>query len=196
MDRRLTLLTSLVLATATGGCTVVAGASRAHSGATSCMSSRGPSAADILIGSVVGGVLMATLDEDDSSAWYAIPIVFLTSGILGSISAYSCRSGDGDGGIAQRGTPEQYNESSEATTTSAGDDPAPGTRDATPEETGITTVGPKADLRLDPSYRPKDAPSPAEEKRIACHVNPLTPCPENESCVLVDKDHGYCVTDC
>jgi hypothetical protein len=150
---------------------------------------------DLVIGLVAAAGISATIEEDDSPAWFILPGVFLTSGVIGTITAYRCRNPGRDQGTAQKGTPTQYYAPSEVTAPPAGDDPAPGTRDATPEETGITTTGPKADLRLAPTYRPEEAPPPTEDKRIACHVNPLTPCPENESCVLVDKDHGYCVPD-
>ena len=187
------MLVTLLVATQ-ASCAAVASAGAGHGLRSGCIDNPGFGAVDLVLGSVAAAALLASGEVEDSPAWLILPGVFLASGIIGSISAYSCRS-------ANRG------EAAKAAPTILyvpADPPPPEdtstTRDATREEIGLPVPAagaPGPDLRLDPDYQPTRAPAsaPVEDTRIACRINPLSPCPPDQSCVLVEAETGYCVPD-
>ena len=192
MSSRAALVT-LLLATQ-ASCAAIASAGAGHGLRAGCNDNPAYGGVDLVLGTVAAAGLLASGEVEDSPAWLILPGVLLASGIIGSISAYSCRSANR--GEAAKAAP---------TILYVPADPSPPaetstTRDATPEEIGhpVPAAGaPGPDLRLDPDYQPTRAPAPApvEDTRIACRINPLVPCPPDQSCVLVEAESGYCVPD-
>jgi hypothetical protein len=190
---------TLLITAMTSGCTLLASANANHMHHGGCMDTPVPASIDLVIGAVTTVALLATGKVDESAAWLIPGGVFLTTGVIGSITAYSCRHNYEPTGVAAQGTPAQYygppTMTGTATTTGL-DPPEPTARDATAAEIGLPPPStPKADLRLGPGYTPTHPAPPAEDPRVKCQIHPVTVCPDKQSCVLVEGDHGYCVPD-
>ena len=183
-------LRGLALATALmhSGCAFVAAAAFNHGRpSNSCMDSPAPGGIDLVIATAGAAAFLATGKAEEQPAYLIIPGVFLMSGLIGSASAYSCRNRKGVG--EQPGEPIVY-----PTIDPTPPDEPSTARDATPEELGISVPG-GAPLRIAPTSTPPEPAPGKPDTRIKCSINPLTPCPEDHSCVLVEGEHGYCVRD-
>lgn len=180
---------------AQSGCSALAASVMNHnSRGTSCMDEPIFPAIDLIGGSLGALALVYTEKTDESPGWLAVPGVFLLSGVIASFTVYACRHPDPDettGGVARPATPDAYELPPNNAIPQDRTDEESDVRDATLEERGMTVppFEPVKDVEKAP------APLPQPTVSIKCSINPLTQCPEGQSCVLVDGDRGFCRPD-
>jgi hypothetical protein len=149
LSHAFTVLVALV-ALLGSGCALLASANAAHSHITPCV--RDPSFAVVdfgLAGASTGAVIL-TDAVDDSVAWMLAPATFVSSGLIGAISADRCRK------RARRV------EAAAPIYRPVEPPAAPTLPAATPEDLGLVPADPAAppvNLRLDPSFDPSFDPS-------------------------------------
>lgn len=196
----------LLLALSTSGCALLASANAHHnSGGTACIESPAPATIDLVLGSAMLA-LMATRDAHPGA--YALPGVFLASGVIGGVSAARCSNASeaklGSNIVLTNSAPSFGNAEVD-----------PEAVPATPEDMGVAPIptetiqpsAPSPSLTLDPNYSigpgtPHTPAPPIDEpkqpdKRIACGNAPGS-CPKGQTCALganAGSDAGYCVRD-
>lgn len=198
---RRVLLVWLASATmAATGCAAVMSANAHHnSRGTACIDT--PAFAIIDLAIAFGGV-GAVAASETSRGYYAIPGVFLASGVIGGISAVACREGHAND-TEQVAAPPASN-----TAPSFGDadvdpdaiDPVtePGVAVEPPAEPPAPLPSqPVPWLRLPADYtitpQPARAPTPPDDT-IACRDNPGA-CPPGQTCAIAGDAAGTCVPE-
>ena len=191
----------LGIAPTSAGCAFVASASAAHSHITPCVDDPAFSVIDLVLGSGIGLALVASETVDKSPAWLLVPGVFLTSGLIGSITAYQCRHPEGTSAPSGTGVPVAPDIPGipGSTSPSFGNvEPSdPSVQDATPAELGLPVPDPAvppARLQLPSDYVLPDHPAPPGD-RMPCSGSSPTACPAKQSCLITENDQGYCVPD-
>jgi len=168
-----------------GGCALMMEANAHHnSRGTSCIDTPEFAMVDIAIGGIAAAGVAVS---EESPGYYAIPGVFLASGIVGVVSAIRCK-GDDERAIAE--APPASNSAP-----SFGEAPVdPEARPATAEEWGYsnppephTPQHPLLKVRLDENV---GVNAPVEKQ--SCRDAPSS-CPQGQICAIAGDDAGYCV---
>lgn len=187
------------------GCAFFASANAAHSRITPCVDDMSFALIDLFAAAVSTGILAGTGALDESPAWMALPGVFVTSGVVGSIYVHKCRGGKSR---QESGQPlPVYERGPEYTPTQQRASDLP---DATPEELGLpppstTPADPRLQLPQDstlkeappevedPATPPATTTPPLEERNIMCGYDLTNTCPSGMACRLVADGRGFCV---
>jgi hypothetical protein len=189
------------------GCAFLASANAAHSHITPCVDDLSFALIDLVLAGAATGVLVGTGALDESPAWMALPGVFVTSGVVGSIYVHKCRGGKSR---QESGQPMPvYDRGPDYTPTQQRASELP---DATPEDMGFSQPAvPPADPRLqlppdsslkEPPPRSEEAAKPPgtttpslEERSIMCGYDLTNTCPAGMACRLVADGRGFCVKE-
>jgi hypothetical protein len=179
----------LALATQSS-CALLASANASHSHISAgCVGDPTYAAIDLVVGTLGAGALVWAGTAEESPGWLAVPGVFVLSGMIGSFTSYNCRHPDQGTGTAAAGPPAIYYVPADPPAEPA--EPEPEVHLVDPPDPSP----PKVRLELDPDYLREHGSAPAKDERVECSIEPVTACPEKQSCVLDVGTHGHCRPD-
>ena len=170
---------AVLLITTHGGCALFASANAAHSHISPCVSDTTFAGIDLVLGSVGAAALAAGGTAEESPGWLALPGLFLLSGVVGGISAVRCAGERDEGAVAMpTGSAQDFRL------------PSLDRTDSPPLQVLVPAAAADPNVKLELEH---DVEVKSEEP-IACEAK-IAICPADHSCVLVDKDRGYCRPD-
>ena len=179
----------VVVLAVTSGCAALAGANAHHnSRGSACIDTPAFAIIDLAIG--FGATALVAASEE-SAGYYAIPGVFFASGVIGGVSAISCRE-------RQRIPDDRVAPASnsapafgEAEVDPAAIDPLTTAEPILePEPAPPSPLHPVLNMRLPADFAVP--PEPQSDEKIACRDAPGA-CPPSHTCAIAGADAGYCV---
>ena len=181
------------------GCALLASANASHSHISPCVDEMGFSVADLVLAAASTAIVAGTGALDDSPAWMAVPAVFVTSGVVGSIYVHKCRGdlrGKPTGPMPVYPdpplTPARASDLPDATLEELGPPPPPSPEESPP---AAPPGDPRLQLRPDSALARPLPPAAAEgddRRQIMCGRELPGTCPPGTACHLVADGSGHC----